>query len=357
MSNTFGNYMKITIFDQSHAPAIGMTLENFPAGFSPDFDELQAFMAKRAPGQGAHTTSRKEPDRPEFMTGIVDGHTCGSPITALIFNQNQHSKDYSNLADTPRPSHADYPAHVKYGGSADMRGGGPFSGRMTAPLCIAGGLSMQYLKQHGVTIGAHILQIGTAKDTPYDPVSPNLSLSGGALATIDSSASERMLEEIIAAKNELDSIGGIVECAILGLPVGIGEPMFGGMENRLSQAMFGIPAVKGIEFGSGFACAAMRGSQHNDPFYYDGDVVRTSTNNAGGILGGLTNGMPIVFRVAFKPTPSISRSQHSIHYSGGDTELEIVGRHDPCIVPRAVPCVEAAAAFAVLDALLEDHAI
>ncbi|MBQ3216502.1 MAG: chorismate synthase [Oscillospiraceae bacterium] len=353
MSSTYGTTLKLQIFGQSHAPAIGMTLDGFPAGFAPDPEKLEAFLARRAPGQGAYATARKEADKPEFLSGLVEGHTCGAPIAAIIRNTDIRSQDYNELMDVPRPSHADYPARVKYGNQVDHRGGGHFSGRLTAPLCIAGGLCLQYLETLGISVGGHIARIGSQEDIPFTPLAPQLPVKG---KTIDPAAWERMEKEIAQAKAEGDSIGGIVECAVTGLPAGIGEPMFGGLENRLAQILFSIPAVKGVEFGSGFACAEMRGSRHNDPYYYDeAGLIRTRSNNAGGILGGISTAMPIVFRVAFKPTPSIAKPQESIRFEGSKDPviLEIKGRHDPCIVPRALPCVEAAAAIAILDAILE----
>lgn len=355
MSSTFGNALKITIFGQSHAPAIGVCIEGFPAGFTPDFDELNAFLARRAPGQGAYTTARREPDRPEFLAGLVRGHTCGAPVTAIIRNTDTRSGDYAAFTDVPRPSHADYPAQVKWQGAQDSAGGGHFSGRLTAPLCIAGGLCLQYLHARGIEITAHIERIGTAQDRRFTPTQSE-PLAKAKLPVLDPDSAEAMLAQIAAAKAEGDSVGGCIECAVTGLPAGLGSPMFGGMENRLAQILFGIPAVKGVEFGSGFACAGMRGSEHNDPYFMQDGAVRTRTNHAGGILGGLTTAMPLIFRVAVKPTPSIARPQESVSLQRGeDTVLEIHGRHDPCIVPRAVPCVEAAAAIAILDALLEEN--
>lgn len=350
MSSSFGTALKLQIFGQSHAPAIGMTLDGFPVGFAPDPEALQTFLNRRAPGQGAYATARKEADAPEFISGLVEGHTCGAPLCAIIRNSDTRSKDYGNIAKSPRPSHADFTAHVKYGGQEDVRGGGHFSGRLTAPLCIAGGLCLQFLEQQNIKIFAHIAQIGRVEDDLFDPLKPQKPQG----MTLDAAAWEQMQQEIAAAKAEGDSLGGIIECAVTGLPTGCGEPMFGGLENRLAQILFGIPAVKGLEFGSGFACAQMRGSQHNDTYYYDETgAVRTETNHAGGIVGGISTGMPVVFRVAIKPTPSIPMPQKTIAYEGGNTELQIQGRHDPCILPRALPCVEAAAAIAILDAILE----
>lgn len=331
MSNTFGNRYRFTIWGQSHAPAIGVTIEGLPAGFRPDMTALEAFLARRAPGNDAFSTPRKEADQPEFIAGLVNGVTCGAPVTAMIRNTNTRSGDYAELRRVPRPGHADYAAWVKYGDARDVAGGGQFSGRLTAPLCIAGGLALQILKDQGVSIRATIASIG------------------------GETAPEVMLQRMLQTKLRGDSVGGVIECVCEGVPAGLGEPMFGGMENRISQAVFAIPAVKGIEFGAGFAAANRTGSENNDPFYYDDDgVVRTRTNHHGGILGGITTGMPLVFRVAIKPTPSIALEQDSVDLAAGtNTKLIVKGRHDPCIVPRAVPCVEAAAAVALLDALME----
>ncbi len=353
MSSLFGTALRVTIFGQSHAPAIGMCMDGFPAGFAPDFDALNAFLARRAPGKSLYATARSEKDLPEFLCGFSGGKTCGAPITAILRNTDVRENDYVNLNDVPRPSHADWTAYEKYGESADRSGGGHFSGRLTAPLCVAGGLCLQWLNVQGISVGAHIQSIGGVSDASFDPLAPVFP-HVAPLTVLDSAAGERMAAEIENAKADGDSVGGSIECAVTGLPVGLGEPMFDGMESRLAKILFGIPAVKGVEFGSGFACAAMRGSEHNDAFYYDEDgAVRTRTNHAGGILGGITTAMPLIFRVAVKPTPSIAKPQESVHFSGGGASLTINGRHDPCIVPRAVPVVEAAAAIAVLDALLE----
>lgn len=352
MSSQFGTALKVQLFGQSHGAAVGVCIDGFPAGFRPDLEALSAFLVRRAPGQGPYATTRREADQPEFLSGLVDGHTCGAPLTAVIRNADTRSGDYSGFAETPRPSHADYPAWIKYGGQADVRGGGHFSGRLTAPLCVAGGLCLQYLAQRGIQTGAHIAQIGAVCDAAFDPVRPELPVNG---KTLRPEVWEQMLTEIAEARAAGDSVGGVVECAVSGLPAGYGEPMFGGLENRLAQILFGIPAVKGVEFGSGFGCAALRGSAHNDPWYVAGDgTVRARTNHAGGILGGISTGMPIVFRVAFKPTASIARPQGTVRLpDAAPATLEIRGRHDPCIVPRALPCVEAAAAIAILDAILE----
>lgn len=355
MSSQFGSRLKLQIFGQSHAPAIGMTLDGFPAGFTPDLDRLQAFLDRRAPGQGAYSTQRKEADRPEFLSGLVEGHTCGAPLSAIIRNTDQRSSDYGQLANIPRPSHGDFTGRIKYGGWEDVRGGGHFSGRLTAPLCIAGGLCLQWLEARQIRIGAHIARIASVQDRLFDPMAPELPLSA---MTLEPEAWTQMQEQIAQARQEGDSVGGVIECAVTGLPAGLGGPMFDGVENRLAQILFGIPGIKGVEFGTGFACAALRGSEHNDPFCLDErGTVRTCSNHAGGILGGISSGMPVLFRVAVKPTPSISRVQQSVCLEGTPslTSLQIKGRHDPCIVPRALPCVEAAAALALMDLILEEH--
>ena len=360
MSSIFHGQLTISIFGQSHAPAIGVTVDGIPAGETVDLEELQAFLARRAPGTGAWSTTRKEGDKPEFLSGLVQGKTCGAPLAAVIRNTNTRSGDYENLKDIPRPGHADYTAQVKYGGFQDVAGGGHFSGRLTAPLCIAGGICKQLLARRGIFVGAHIAAIAGILDASFDPVGLEqaalLAPGEKKFPVIDDGAGERMQRAIAEAKAQLDSVGGVIECAVLGLPAGLGDPMLDGMENRIARLTFAIPAVKGVEFGAGFGVATLRGSQNNDPFYMDGDRVRTRTNHSGGILGGITNGMPLVFRAAVKPTPSIGQAQDSVSLSRKeDTKLEIKGRHDPCIVPRAVPCVEAAAAIAVYDALLEQE--
>ena len=356
--NTYGTNLKVTVFGQSHAPAIGVVLDNFPAGMQVDMDELQRFLARRAPGGTAYGTQRKEPDVPEFLSGIVGGRTCGAPIAAIIRNTDARSSDYDAVRDIPRPSHADYTAYVKFGGYNDVAGGGQFSGRLTAPLCIAGGLCLQLLKTHDIQIAAHILSIGGIEDTPFDPANVDCSASAalvsGAPPVLNPGVWEQMLKEIGSARKDGDSVGGVIECAATGLPVGLGGPMFEGVENRIAAAVFAIPAVKGISFGSGFDGSHMRGSRNNDAFTMDGTAVITKTNNHGGILGGITSGMPLIFRTAVKPTPSIALEQDSVSLKERkNAKLRIRGRHDPCIVPRAVPCVEAAAAIALCDMLLD----
>lgn len=360
MSSTYGEILKLSIFGQSHGPAIGMTLDGIPAGLPVDYDQLQSFMSRRAPGQGAFTTARKEADKPEFLAGIVNGFTCGAPIAAIIPNTNTRSGDYENLKDCPRPGHADYPAQIKYGGYQDVAGGGHFSGRLTAPLCIAGGLCKQWLEKRGIRIGAHISSIADVADEPVslDWTNPDLNAIQEDFPVINPAAGQKMQERIASAKADGDSVGGIVECFVKGLPAGLGDPMFDGVENKLAQIIYGIPAVKGLEFGSGFAGSCLLGSQNNDAYTIKNNHVTTLTNNAGGILGGITTGMPLVFRVAIKPTPSIAKQQQSISLKNMDSQpLTVQGRHDPCIVPRAVPVVEAAAAIAIFDICLKNGII
>lgn len=355
MSSTYGENLKLSIFGQSHAPAIGMTLDGIPAGLTVDLEKLQQFLNRRAPGQNDFSTPRREEDRPEFLSGLLNGFTCGAPLAAIIRNTNTRSGDYANLMDCPRPGHADYTAQVKYGGFQDAAGGGHFSGRLTAPLCIAGGLCKQWLEAKGIRIGAHIAAIAGIPDTPFDPIKPQLSSVGADFPVLNPEAGARMRQAISDAKRDLDSVGGIIECAVTGLPAGLGEPMFGGVEGRITQIVYGIPAVKGVEFGIGFEAANLRGSENNDDFRMEEGKVVTSTNHCGGILGGITNGMPLLFRAAIKPTPSISQAQQSVSLSRGENqELVVKGRHDPCIVPRAVPVVEAAAAIAIFDMLLQN---
>ncbi len=356
MSSTYGESLKLSIFGQSHGAAIGMTLDGIPAGLPVDFDKLQVFLNRRAPGQNDWSTPRREEDKPEFLAGILDGYTCGAPIAAVIHNKNTRSGDYANLKDQPRPGHADYTAQIKYGGFQDAAGGGHFSGRLTAPLCIAGGLCKQWLEEMGIRIGARIVAIGGEADpSNVNPLDPCLDQICTDFPVISREAGEQMRRKISDARAEGDSVGGIIECFILNLPAGLGEPMFGGVESRIAQIVYGIPAVKAVEFGSGCSVSSMLGSQCNDAFEMVNGEIRTASNHAGGILGGITNGMPVIFRTAIKPTPSISRQQQSISLQAQENRsLVIKGRHDPCIVPRAVPVVEAAAAIAIYDLILSN---
>lgn len=357
MSSSFGEKVKIMIFGQSHSEAIGVVIDGLPVGEEIDLERVQQFMERRAPGRNAYSTPRKEGDVPRVVSGLFEGKTCGAPICAVIENTNTRSKDYDKLKDLPRPGHADFTAWVKYKGANDHRGGGHFSGRLTAPLCFAGAVCMQILERRGIHIGAHILSIKGVKDTPFDEVQIDAKtlkmVTSKAFPVQDDAAGEAMQAAIAAARANGDSVGGVIECAVTGLPIGVGEPMFDGLESRLAAAVFAIPAVKGVEFGKGFGVAELFGSENNDDFIYEADgTVRTKTNNHGGSLGGISSGMPLVLRAAFKPTPSIGQEQDTISISKRENDkLAIVGRHDPCIVPRAVPCVEAAAAVALLDLL------
>ena len=360
MSCSWGDTLRVEIFGASHAAAVGVTARGLPAGESVDLEALQRFLERRAPGQSALSTARKETDRPRFVSGLQDGALDGAPLTALIDNGDRRSADYEQLRDVPRPGHADYTARVKYGADFDMRGGGPFSGRMTAPLCVAGGICLQLLARRGVRVAAHIAEIGGVADAPFDPMGADEktldALGARELPVLDPEAGERMRAAILAAAAEGDSLGGVVECMVTGLPAGLGGPLFEGLEGKLAAMIFAIPAVKGADFGAGFGAARLRGSENNDAFRVkDGEIV-TKSNRAGGVLGGISNGMPLLFRAAFKPTPSIAKPQQSVKLSMlEETELVVSGRHDPCIVPRAVPVVEAAAAIVLLDALLTEE--
>ena len=349
MSSIYGETIRLSLFGQSHAPAIGMTLDGLPAGQQIDMEKILAFLRRRAPGLYDYSTPRREPDVPEFLSGIRNGKTCGAPLTAIIRNTDAHPETYRDLPAVPRPGHADYPAYVRNGPDGDFSGGGHFSGRMTAPLCIAGAVCKQYLAAKSVTVRARILSVGTIRDdSPFTSPLPD-----EGFPTVSPDKGAEMIALIRAVKEEGDSVGGVIECVVDGLPAGIGDPAFDGMENRIAKAVFAVPAIKGIEFGDGFELAKRKGSESNDAFRLCDGKVRTETNRCGGILGGLTDGMPLCFRVAVKPTPSIGRIQKTVDLKEGkETETAVSGRHDPCIVPRAVPCVEAAAAVAVLDAWL-----
>lgn len=357
MSSSFGKNLHLSIFGQSHSESIGVVIEGLPAGHRIDMEKLCQFMSRRAPGRDEYSTARKEADIPEILSGLKKGVLCGAPLAAAIKNTDINPHDYSEIADKPRPGHADFTAHMKYHGFQDCSGGGHFSGRITAPLCIAGGIILQLLEEEGITVGAHIYEIAGIQDDPFDAAGLSkediLRVRKNVFPVNDKESGEAMKSAISNAAKNGDSVGGIIECAAVGIQPGIGAPVFDGMENSIACALFAVPAVKGVEFGSGFSGSRLTGSSNNDPFAYrDGRIV-TLTNNHGGILGGITSGMPLIFRAAIKPTPSISIEQDTVSFSKGEnTKLSIKGRHDPCIVPRAVPCVEAAAAVAVYDQLL-----
>ena len=349
---SIGDKLRITIFGQSHGPAIGCVIDGFPAGRTIDLDAVNAFMARRAPGQNDWSTPRTEADAPEIVSGLNErGETCGAPITALIRNTSVRSQDYPDLAHLPRPGHADFAATLKYGDAWDYRGGGHFSARLTAPLCFAGALCLQYLKEKGVEIAAHIARIGNTLDAVPDTVYPVLPLyAPGAFPVIDQNRGETMKRVIQEAKKNGDSVEGAVRCIVTGFPSGVGGPYFGGLEGKLAQALFGIPAVKGILFGD----PQRFGSENNDAYCMEDGKVYTATNHCGGILGGISNGMPLHFTLAFKPTPSISRPQQTVNLKTmEETTLSLRGRHDPCVVPRAVPVVEAVTALVLTDLLLQ----
>ncbi|MBS6941139.1 MAG: chorismate synthase [Slackia piriformis] len=358
MASRIGEHFSVSIFGQSHSTAIGCAIEGIPAGKRIDEGELQAFLARRAPGGLPWSTPRKEGDAVEILCGLLDGVSCGAPLAALIRNTNTRSSDYEALRRTPRPGHADYVADVKFGGAQDVAGGGHFSGRLTAPLCIAGGIAKQLLAEEGVVVGAHLSRVAGIDDAswPLHGLSAADALAPGrkAFPVVDDAAGAAMRQAIGEARDRGDSVGGVVECAVVGLPVGIGEPMFDGLENAIARIVFGIPAVKGVEFGRGFAAADMHGSSHNDPYRVREGRVVFASNNAGGILGGISTGEPVVVRAAFKPTSSIFIEQDSVDLKEmSDARLALKGRHDPCVAVRAVPVMEAVCAIAVYDAMLE----
>jgi len=353
MSSNIGNKLIIQLFGQSHSRAVGVVMDGLPAGERIDMERIGGFLQRRAGGRNSWSTRRAEPDVPDIVSGLVDGVTCGAPLCALFENTNTHGADYEELRAVPRPSHADYTAFVKHSGHNDVNGGGHFSARLTLPLCFAGAVCLQLLERKSVTIDAHIHSIGDLVDEPLNTLCANDTPVDRDFPVLNPAVGEKMINAIEAAAAEGDSLGGIVEAGVWGLPTGLGEPIFNNLESRLAYALFAIPAVKGVEFGAGFRSAKMRGSRHNDPFCMDNGKVRTKTNNSGGIQGGISNGMPVIFRVAFKPTPSISKAQGSVNLlTGEDVTLNIKGRHDPCVVPRAVPCVIAAAAVVMLDIIL-----
>lgn len=354
MSSMTGNKIKISVFGQSHSEGIGVVIDSLPAGKKIDLEKVYQFMERRAPGRSILSTQRKEADKPEILSGLVNGVTCGVPLCAVIRNTNTRSADYNNIADTPRPSHADFSGFMRYNGFNDVAGGGHFSGRLTAPLCFAGAVCMQVLEEMGIKIQAHILRIKDVSDESFNPVSvAEMNIGKKPFPVINEKAGEKMRAEIDKARLDCNSVGGIIECAVTGLRAGLGTPMFDGVENMLAKNIFGIPAVKGIEFGNGFGAAGLFGSENNDDFCIENGEIKTVTNNSGGINGGITNGMPIIFRAAFKPTPSIYKEQNSVSIKDKtEKKLKIEGRHDPCIVPRAVPVVEAVTAFTILDMIM-----
>lgn len=354
MSSMTGNKIKISVFGQSHSAGIGVVIDGLPAGKKIDMEKVLAFMERRAPGRNSLSTQRKEADTPEIISGLVNDITCGAPLCAVIRNTNQHSADYNNIMDTPRPSHADFSGNIRYNGFNDVSGGGHFSGRLTAPLCFAGAVCMQILAEMDIEIQAHIQKIKNVYDDKIDFVNiGKWNTAEKEFPVINDEKGKFMIAEIEKARALGDSVGGVIECAVTGVKAGLGDPMFDGVENGLAKNIFGIPAVKGIEFGNGFEATDLYGSENNDDFCIIDGEIKTATNNAGGINGGITNGMPIVFRTAIKPTPSIYKEQNSVSLANKtEQKLQIQGRHDPCIVQRAVPVVEAVTAFTVLDLIV-----
>ena len=346
--------MKYVIFGESHGPAIGVTLTGVPAGLELDMDAIAREMARRAPGRSALSTARREDDQPEILSGVFEGKTTGAPLCAVIANTDTRSQDYTRTKDLARPGHADYPARVRYQGYTDYRGGGHFSGRLTAPLVFAGAVAKQILARRGVFVGAHISSVYGISDQLLEDWDSLRAVADKDFPVLDDQAGEQMRQAILEAKDEQDSVGGAIECAVFGLPAGLGGPDFGeNAEGIFSQYLFAVPAVKAVGFGAGAAFALMRGSEANDPLYMDDDgAVRAEQNCAGGINGGITNGMPLVFEVTMRPTPSIARTQFTVDMVKGENAvLELHGRHDPCVVHRAVPVIEAAAALAACELL------
>ncbi len=351
MSHIDLKHLSLTIFGESHSPMIGGVITGFPAGFSIPTEAIMEDMNRRKPGQNGLSTQRKEEDIPRIVSGVLDGVTTGAPLCVLIENTNQHSKDYSGFKDTPRPSHSDYTAFVKYNGYNDIRGGGHFSGRLTAPIVFLGSLCKGLLWDKGVKLNAHILELGGITDQPLKDYLPELSKK--EFPSIDDAIGSAMMEKINTVREELDSVGGVIECAVFHMPAGFGGPLFEGVEGKLSSLLYGIPGVKGVAFGAGFGFADKRGSQVNDPFYMENGQVKTYTNHNGGILGGITNGMPVNFKVCIKPTPSIYQEQKTVNLTTGEnTTVTVTGRHDPCILVRAVPVIESITAIGMLDYLL-----
>lgn len=363
MASSVGLRVKCTIFGESHGEAVGCVLDGLPAGERLDEEEILAQMARRAPGRDKTATARKESDTPRILSGMLDGRTTGAPLAMIIANENTRSGDYAAIGRLPRPGHADYAAFVRYNGYNDVRGGGHFSGRLTAPLVFAGAVCRQILRRRGVSIGGHIAEIGGVRDTPFDPVHLGAEfleeLAVRPFSVCDPDAERGMRDAVEAARKEGDSVGGILEAAAAGLPAGLGSPMFDGVENRLAALLFGIPAVKGVEFGDGFGLASLRGSEANDPYTYDAEGrIVTASNHNGGLLGGITTGMPLVLRAVIKPTPSIAKEQRTVNLETGTNDrLLIHGRHDPCIVPRALPAVEAAVALGLLDCMESENEV
>lgn len=355
MSATFGTLFRVTVFGESHAAAVGCVIDGLPPGFSFDMENIRAAMRRRAPNAGAASTKRKETDQFEILCGYYQEKTTGTPLAAIIRNRDQRSSDYKELSELMRPGHADYTGWIKYRGAADIRGGGHFSGRLTAPLVFAGAAARQVLRAHGIEIGAHIASIGNVEDVPFRTFTKDelLASEQGNFPVLDTGRGEQMLEAVDEARRDLDSLGGWIECAAIGLPAGLGEPFFDSMESALAHMMFSVPAVKALTFGDGLLMPQMRGSEANDAPSVEDGIVSFRTNHSGGINGGITNGMPLVFRTAVRPTASISKPQETVNIRTKENAvLKLRGRHDACIVPRACEVIKNAAAVVLLDMLL-----
>lgn len=358
MSGIWGRNLKVSIFGESHGTGIGITIDGLPSGFEIDLDKVNFEMGRRAPGKSPLSTARKEGDNVEILSGFFEGKTTGTPLCGIIRNKDNRSRDYGKLRDLMRPGHADYTGNVRYNGFNDYRGGGHFSGRITAPIVFAGAICKQILEKEGIKITSHVKSIGKVEDINFNSLEIEEEIMNNLLnmelPVLDKSVEEKMREEILNAKSEGDSIGGIIECAITGIKAGVGSPFFYSIESVISHLLFSVPAVKGVEFGEGFNITKLRGSEANDSMYYDGDQVKTRTNNNGGIIGGISNGMPIIFRAGIKPTASIIKKQETINIKTKENEeLVIEGRHDPCIVQRAIPVIECIAAIGILDLMKE----
>ncbi|MGV3025648.1 chorismate synthase [Clostridium thermobutyricum] len=358
MSGIWGRNLKVSIFGESHGTGIGITIDGLPSGFEIDLDKVNFEMGRRAPGKSPLSTARKEGDNVEILSGFFEGKTTGTPLCGIIRNKDNRSRDYGKLRDLMRPGHADYTGNVRYNGFNDYRGGGHFSGRITAPIVFAGAICKQILEKEGIKITSHVKSIGKVEDINFNPLEIEEEIMNNLLnmelPVLDKSVEEKMREEILNAKSEGDSVGGVIECAITGIKAGVGSPFFYSIESVIAHLLFSVPAVKGVEFGEGFNITKLRGSEANDSMYYDGDQVKTRTNNNGGVIGGISNGMPIIFRAGIKPTASIIKKQETINIKTKENEeLVIEGRHDPCIVQRAIPVIECIAAIGILDLMKE----
>lgn len=358
MSSMWGKNIKISLFGESHGEAIGVVIDGLPAGLELDFDFIKREMSRRAPGRSRVSTPRKETDEIKILSGFFNGRTTGTPLCSIILNENKNSRDYDKIKNILRPGHADYTGFIKYRGFNDYRGGGHFSGRLTAPLVFVGAIAKTVLKKKGIIIGSHIKSIKDIEDSSFDYCNIDKetveALYNKEFAVLNDDVAQKMKDAILEAKEKGDSLGGIIEAAIINIEAGVGSPFFDSVESKLSQLLFSIPAVKGVEFGEGFNITKMTGSEANDEFIIEKGKIKTKKNNNGGILGGITNGMPIVFRVAIKPTPSILKEQDTVDIGlMQNVKLKVEGRHDACIVPRAVPVVEAVAAIGILDLLIE----